>query len=164
MDPTISNVGAIVGPGHEDLMAELREAAAAHNVAIQDKVSRSDQETAYLFRRLAASIDGFVLIPDNRVLSVGVIRDLMKHASERDVQVVAVNPELLALGAVMSVVPSAAHIAEAVYELLEALARSPFDKFKLVLPKSYDVRFNDRATSLFGLEAPSDDPFVVRVH
>jgi len=69
IDPTVSHIGIIIGEGHDDLMTEARLAAQRHNVELTVRIAHSDQETLYIFRRMAQDIDGFWLFPDNRILS-----------------------------------------------------------------------------------------------
>ena len=76
-DPTITRIGAIIGQGHDDLIAEAEIAAARHGVELRIQVTRSDQETLYFFKRMIREIDGFWLFPDNRVLSRRALQQIM---------------------------------------------------------------------------------------
>ena len=69
MDPKIRNIGAILGEGHEDLIAEAEQAMSERGIKFHHAVARSDRETLYHFKRLIRDIDGYVLFPDNRILS-----------------------------------------------------------------------------------------------
>ncbi|MGI9219920.1 MAG: hypothetical protein ACR2QS_02670, partial [Woeseiaceae bacterium] len=69
VDPEIQRIGIIVGEGHEEVLESANEAAEKYAVELDIRIAHSDQETLYLFRRMIGEIDGFWLLPDNRVLS-----------------------------------------------------------------------------------------------
>ena len=63
LDPSVRNVGAILGAGHDALIAEADEAMRERGVKFHYAVATSDRETLYLFNRLIRDIDGFILFP-----------------------------------------------------------------------------------------------------
>jgi len=151
-DPQLKAVGTIVGPGHDDLIDASRAAAERAGIEFAYRVSQSDQETIYQFKRLAAAIDGFWLVPDNRILSVRALREMFDYALSHDIRVVVSTPELLSLGALMSFAPSAFQIADTVYELLGAVARDATPGFHFVAPPQFDVQVNADVARRFGIE------------
>ena len=102
VDPGLGSIGAIVGDGHETLMAEAAEAAARHGVALHHRISGSDRETLYIFQRLATEVDGFWLFPDNRILSLSVLEKMIDIAARHHVRIAVFNHALLAMGAPLS--------------------------------------------------------------
>jgi len=102
LDPSIRNVGAILGAGHEDLIAEADAALKERGVKFHYAIAGSDRETLYLFNRLVRDIDGFILFPDNRILSRSVLTEMMAYASRHRVQVAVYNEPLLDAGAIFS--------------------------------------------------------------
>lgn len=117
VNPNLSSVGAIVGDGHEPLIAEATQAAEANGVRFQHAVAQSDRETLYMFTRLVPDIDGFLLFPDNRVLSASILRQMLAYASRHRVQVAVFNDALLPLGATISVTSVEEDIARTVLEV-----------------------------------------------
>jgi len=121
VDPTVSRIGVIVGDGHEDLIAEAQMAAERHAMTLDVQITRSDQETLYFFRRMAPDIDGYWLMPDNRVLSARVIREMLDESRRRGISVVVPADSMLSLGAAISIttVPSdiAARLADIVRQV-----------------------------------------------
>jgi len=101
-DPSVRNVGAILGTGHEDLIAEADAAMKERGVKFHYAIAGSDRETLYLFNRLVRDIDGFILFPDNRILSRSVLTEMMAYASRHRVQVAVYNEPLLDAGAIFS--------------------------------------------------------------
>lgn len=117
LNPELSSVGAIVGHGHERLIAEATAAASANEVRFQHRIAQSDRETLYLFTRLVPDIDGFWLFPDNRVLSIDVLRQMLAYAARHRVQVAVFNDTLLSLGATISATSVNEDIAETVVDV-----------------------------------------------
>jgi len=151
IDESLGTVGTIVGHGHEELIAESAAAAAAQGITLDARVSDSDRETVYQFKRLAAEIDGFWLIPDNRILSLSAIEELMRYAAARRLPVVVSTPELLRFGALMSLKPSPAHVANTVYSVLDRLQSYVADGFEIVTPRSFEVDVNPGVATRLGI-------------
>lgn len=151
IDDSLGSVGTIVGPGHESLIAESAAAAARQGIALDARVSDSDRETVYQFRRLAAEVDGFWLIPDNRILSVNAIEELMSYAAARRLPVVVSTPELLSFGALMSLRPSPTHVAATVFGILDSLQSYVARGFEIVTPSAFDVDVNRSVAARLGI-------------
>ena len=118
IDPKLQSIGAILGEGHEELIAEATRAAAAHDIELHVRTVSSDRETQYVFNRLVSDIDGFWLFPDNRVLSTTVLRYMVDYAARRRVQVAVFNESLLNLGASLSSSAIEADIAQTITILI----------------------------------------------
>lgn len=127
IDPTLKTIGAIIGRGHDDLIEEATLAAAAHGIDLRIRTVRSDKETLFVFSRLIVDIDGFLLFPDNRVLSGPVLKEMLRDASRRHVQVAVFNDSLLPLGASMSSSTVDANIADTIVSILDRLASDGID-------------------------------------
>ena len=95
IDPSLRNVGAILGPGHDDLIAEADRVMTEQGIKFHHAIAETDRETLYLFNRLVRDIDGYILFPDNRILSRGVLSEMMTDASRHRVQVAVFNEPLL---------------------------------------------------------------------
>jgi ABC-type uncharacterized transport system substrate-binding protein len=149
--PKLSSVGAIVGPGHDELLEDSRTAAERAGLTFSSRISRSDQETVYQFKRLASEIDGFWLVPDNRILSISAIREMLEYALGHDVEVVVSTPELLSFGALMSFAPSVVNVADAVYGLLSSVLKDAAGGFEFVAPTQFDVQINPDVAERFGI-------------
>jgi ABC-type uncharacterized transport system substrate-binding protein len=121
VDPSRQRIGIIVSEGQRQL-ADGAAAAAGAAVEFSMAVSSSDQETLYLFKRLAPQIDGLWLFPDNRILSPGVLRELLSYAVSHDVGVLVFNNALLPWGALMSASSTAPDVARSVRTVLDHIA------------------------------------------
>jgi ABC-type uncharacterized transport system substrate-binding protein len=121
IDPTISRIGAIVGEGHDELIAEAELAAERHGIELRVKVTHSDQETLYFFRRMIRDIDGFLLIPDNRILSGRVLQQMLTDASRQQVPVAVPNESMLQMGATISISTVASDIADTIVRVIRQI-------------------------------------------
>lgn len=121
LTPHLKSVGIIIGPGHEDLIDSIRLAAHSLGLQLITRVANSDEETIFDYKRLVPKIDGFWLLPDNRILSHRALRQLMAYSVRHRIQVVAFSPKLLRLGALMS---ASAVEADEVERLAKALTQA----------------------------------------
>lgn len=121
LNPELSSVGAIVGPGHEALLAEAADAAGTHGLTFRQHEATSDREALYLFNRMAPEIDGYWLFPDNRILSATVLREMLAYAARQGIQVAVFNDGLLELGATLSTTADPADIAGTIAGLLRQI-------------------------------------------
>ncbi len=100
--PDLKRIGVITGPGHDELIGQARSAARGLGVELVNRIAHSDKETLFEFKRLVPDIDGIWLLPDDRILSHRVLRELMAYSTQHRKQVVAFTPDLLRYGAVMT--------------------------------------------------------------
>lgn len=136
IDPALKSIGAIIGEGHEDLIAEAKLAAAKHGIDLHVRTAKSDRETLYLFNRLVGEIDGFWLFPDNRILSTPVLKELMNYAVRHRVRVAVFNDSLLAMGATLSSTTLESDIADTVIQVLREIAAGNINNVPSVSPLS----------------------------
>ena len=121
LDPTLARVGMIVGAGHDSLRAEAEIAAQNQGVELRVQEAGSDQETLYHFKRMIHEIDGFWLVPDNRILSPRVLKEILQQANRRHVPVAVSNESMLQLGAAISVSTVPSDIATTIVRVLERI-------------------------------------------
>ncbi len=163
IDPRLRSVAVILGEARNELMAEAAAAAAAANVEMRFETSHSDRETLYLFKRMATQVDGLWLLPDNRVLSPGVLRELMSYASSHGVGVLALNESLLRVGALASAVAVPADIAATVRRVAERVAAGKTqDLPPMTALHAAELRVNPTVAAALGLPHPADAHWVVR--
>ena len=152
LDPGLQQIGLIVSSRHADLVREAEDAAAAAGVKIRHELSDSDRETLYVFKRLVPQIDGLWLVPDDRILSPGVLREMLGYAASHGVQVCVFSDTLLGWGALMSASPSSRDIARTVRRVLEHMIAGNADTVPALTPLSeVVVRVNERVAGRLGL-------------
>ena len=128
IDPTLARIGVIVGEGHEDLIEEAEIAALRHGVELRVQIAHSDQETLYFFRRMIRDIDGFWLLPDNRILSGRVLQQMLSDANRQHVPVVVPNESMLGMGASISMSTVAADIARTIVDIVKKIQAGHLDR------------------------------------
>ena len=128
IDPSISRIGLIIGEGHDDLLAEAEIAAQHHGIELVVQVTHSDQETLYFFRRMVRDIDGFWLLPDSRVLSARVLKEMLAEAKQQRVPVSVPSDSMLSLGATISMTSTASDIAATIVRIVRSIQAGELDR------------------------------------
>jgi len=163
VDPGLHRVGLIVSDRHADLIREAEQAARTTGVTIQHEISSSDQETLYLFKRLVPGIDGFWLVPDDRILSPAVLRELLGYAVSHNVRVSVFSDSLLEWGAVLSASATAPDVARTVRDVLERMIAGDAGHAPALTPLSeVAVRINATVANRLGLASPAGASWIVR--
>jgi ABC-type uncharacterized transport system substrate-binding protein len=143
LDPELQRVGVITGRDHEAMIAEARKAAQHHGIDLIHRVVQSDKEMLYAFKRLTPEIQGLWLVPDDRVLSRRVLRNIMDYSVKHHGQVVVFHPGLLPLGGLMSVGSVDSDVAEQVIAALRDASRRSKSPAAALLPlKKIRVEIN----------------------
>jgi ABC-type uncharacterized transport system substrate-binding protein len=153
MDPKIRNIGAILGEGHEELIAEAEQAMAERGIRFHHAVARSDREAMYHFKRLVRDIDGYLLFPDNRILSREAFTEIMSDAARHRVQVAVFNESLLKHGATLSVSSVDSNIADKITIAINEIDKGNIDDLVPLTPLSeIRIRTNPAMVEVFGLQ------------
>ncbi len=153
LSPQLRRIGVITGPGHDKLIREATVAARAAGIELVSRMVNSDKETLYVFKRLVPEIEGFWLLPDNRILSPTVLRELMLYGRKHNQQIVAFNPALLQWGAVMSITGTDSDIAHQVLGLIDEPPPSPDTEAGTLIPlREMHIEINDALARRLGLE------------
>src|SRR5882672_643754 len=162
VNPQRRRIGLIVSDAHSTLVEEA-VAAAGDDVEIKHAVSSSDRETLYLFKRLASEVDGFWLVPDNRILSPAVLRDLLSYAVAHDVGVLVFNESLLPWGALMSATSTPTDVARGVRAVIERVAAGTTKDLPQLTPLAETkLTVNTSVAGRLGVTGAPLAPWVVR--
>src|SRR5262245_40873925 len=155
IDPNLRRLGLIVSQQHTDLIPVAERAAAAASVTVKHEISDSDRATLYLFKRLAPQIDGLWLVPDDRILSPRMLRELLSYAVSHGVRVCVFSDAVLDWGALMSASPTPEDIARTLRRVLEAMMENGGKALPPLTPLSeVIVRINMQVAGRFGLSFP----------
>ena len=127
-DPAVSRIGLILGEGHDDLISAAELAAQRRDIELVVQISHSDQETLYFFRRMIRDLDGFWLLPDNRVLSPRVLQQMLAEARQRRVPVSVPSDSMLSLGAMISMTTKASDIAATIANVVRKIQTGDIDR------------------------------------
>jgi ABC-type uncharacterized transport system substrate-binding protein len=153
--PRITDVGVISGPGFDDLIQAARTAARGHGINLHHAVVNSDKEYQYAYKQMSRKVQGYWLLPDNRVLSGLVLRDVMTFSVRNGKQVTVFNDELLKLGGLLSASSDTQDIAQQVLERLEqAQYMDTMPGPDIVYPDKLNLRINAVMAQRFNLTIP----------
>ena len=156
MDPHIRNIGAIIGEGHEELIAEADRAMKERGIEFHYAVVHSDRETLYQYKRLIRDLDGFLLFPDNRILSRTALTEIMRDAARHDVQVAVFNDSLLEHGATFSIHSVNTDVADNItIALNEILDGNIDDVAPLIALTKMRIQTNPAMVRKYGLDVSS---------
>ena len=161
LDPGIRRIGLIVAQSHTELIAQAEIAAKAASATLIHETSASDRETLYVFKRMVPQIDGLWLVPDDRILSPGVLRELLNYASSHGVRVCVFNDAILQWGALMSATPTSAETARALRQLLDSMSKGTKAGPAVTPVSEVAIRLNAGLAQHFGL-ASQRTAWVVR--
>jgi ABC-type uncharacterized transport system substrate-binding protein len=159
IDPKLQDVGAIIGPGHDALIEEASVAAEELGLRMHMRIAGSDKETLYLFNRLVPDIDGFLLFPDNRILSRTVLDEMLGYASRHRVQIAVFNESLLEMGATLSATSVDADIASTIVRVLDRFDKNAGHLLPELTPLTViQIRTNKALVQQYGLEGAAASP------
>jgi ABC-type uncharacterized transport system substrate-binding protein len=143
MSPTVKEVGVITGSGLETVIAAARREAAARGIALRHQVVGNDKELLFSYKQMAASVQGLWLLPDNRVLSGRIIKEVMAFSVRNSKQVAVFSDDLLALGGLLSITSRSEEIAaKVVQRLQEAYRGKGVPGPDLLLLEEGDIKIN----------------------
>lgn len=160
-EPTLESIGIVIGPGHAALVSEAKRLSAERGLRVSIVEASSDQEALYLFKRIARDIDGLWLLPDNRILSARVLREMIALADRRDVSVLAPSPALLSIGANISVSPETVDVAERIHDIARQIHRGRIDAVPPMTPlrgMRVDTRDVDRPVTVASHGTKAGEP------
>jgi ABC-type uncharacterized transport system substrate-binding protein len=163
VDPSLRTIALVVSDPQDALTAEAQKAASAAAADLHVEISSSDRETLYLFRRIAANVDGLWLLPDEEALSPSVLRELLSYASTRGVGVLTFSEALLARGALLSATSVPNDVAATVHRIVERVVAGRTDDLPAMTPLSAaEFAVNGSLAITLGLPPPAVLRWVTR--
>jgi ABC-type uncharacterized transport system substrate-binding protein len=155
LNPGLTKVGVITGSNLNGLMEQAKAAAREYKIRLEHIEVKSDKETLYAFKKLTPKIEGLWLVPDNRVLSNDVIRDIMAHSVKEGKQVAVFGYELLGLGGLISAETSYPDIAKQVLVRVRQAQEASGVPGAPVIPLTRsDIRINPVMAKRLNLKIP----------
>jgi ABC-type uncharacterized transport system substrate-binding protein len=163
VDPSLRTIALIVSASGAALADEARRAASSLATDLLVETSASDRETLYLFRRLATSVDGLWLLPDNDALSPQVLRELLSYATSRGIGVLTFNEALLSRGALLTATAVPADVAATVQHVVErVVAGRTADLLPMTPLSAAELAINASVASTMGLPPLAAERWVAR--
>ncbi|WP_169714047.1 ABC transporter substrate binding protein [Oceanicoccus sagamiensis] len=139
LTPGLKHIAIITGPNNQQQIARIQQAAKHHGVVVLHREVNNDKEMLYEAKQLAPLIQGFWLLPDNRVLSRRSIKEFMAQSMKQGKQVALFNRQLFKYGGLLYVGGDVDEIAE---QLKVQLATTEQSVFGL---KTAKIEINQRA-------------------
>ncbi|HEU0187235.1 MAG TPA: ABC transporter substrate binding protein [Gallionellaceae bacterium] len=153
--PSITDVGVITGPGLDELIQTARVAARHYGITLHNETVNSDKEFQYAYKQMSNKVQGYWLLPDNRVLSGITLRDVMTFSVRNSKQVAVFNSDLLNLGGLFSASSDAQDIAQQVLERLEqGQDKDVLPGADIVYPDKLNLRINAVMAQRLNLSIP----------
>jgi hypothetical protein len=123
MSPALKSVGVITGPGLEEVIAAASSEASSRGIQLLHRVVNTDKEMLFEYKQMAPLVQGLWLLPDNRVLSGRIIKEVMSFSVRNSKQVAVFNDDILRLGGFLSVTSRPEEIAAKVAQRLDEAYR-----------------------------------------
>jgi hypothetical protein len=163
IDPALRTVALIVSDASAALASEAKQAALSSAMDLILEASSSDRETMYVFRRLAAGVDGLWLLPDDEALSPTALREILSYALARGIGVLTFNEALLRRGALLSATSVPADVASTVTRIVERIVTGRTDGLPAMTPLSAAAfEVNQSVASTLGLPPIAISRWVTR--
>lgn len=155
LSPATTDIGIITGPGFDDLLQTAKSAAKAYGFTLHHITVNSDKEYQYAYKNMSKKVQGYWLLPDNRVLSEHILRDIMTFSVRNSKQVAVFSDELLKLGGLFSIGSDYQDIAHQVFDRLEqSQATETIPGPDIVYLDKLNLRINPVMARNLGLKIP----------
>lgn len=120
MNPMLRRIGVIGGADSLAWIGEIARASAESGIELESRVVTSDRELLLAFRSMVPRLDGFVLLPDQQILSPDVIRRVIAHGDANELQMLVYSPLMYELGASLLVESEPVDVALQIIALLDS--------------------------------------------
>lgn len=155
--PELRKVGVIVGEGKQPFIEDAILSAAKHDITLISRTVNNDKEMWSEFRRLIPQVDGFWLLPDNRILSKRTLRDMASYSIKHTTPLFTINGLLLQAGAMISAAQVGSDIAaKVVTRLLASTAENTIPGPTIVALEKSHIFINTHAIKRFNLLIPEN--------
>lgn len=153
--PTITNIGVITGPGFEDEIRLASTAARQFQITLHHETVKSDKEYQFAYKKLGKKVQGYWLLPDNRVLSATSLHEIMNFSVYNSKPTAVFSNELLKLGGLFSINSEAHDIARLVNQRLEqAQDKDSIPGPELLYADKVRLKINSVMLKNLGLKLP----------
>jgi ABC-type uncharacterized transport system substrate-binding protein len=155
LSPSTTDIGVISGPGFEDVIQTAKAAARVYGFTLHHETVNSDKEYQYTYKNMSKKVQGYWLLPDNRVLSEYILRDILTFSVRNSKQIAVFSDELLKLGGLFSISSDYQDIAQQVYERLEqAQTKETIPGPDIVYLDKLNLRINTVMAKHLNLKVP----------
>lgn len=154
--PLIKHIGVISGPGFSGVMRTAQKAAQARGIVLYHETVNTDKEYQYAYKNMSKKVQGYWLLPDNRVLSEHILRDIMTFSIRNSKPVIVFNDELLKLGGLLSISSDYTDTAHQAIERLDhAQAQASIPGPSIVYQDKMNLRINSVMAHRLNIAIPA---------
>ncbi len=155
LSPGISDIGVITGPGFEDEIRLASQAARQFQITLHHETVKSDKEYQFAFKKLGKKVQGYWLLPDNRVLSAASLHEVMNYSIYNSKPTAVFSNELLKLGGLFSINSDPVEVAKLVNLRLEqAQEKDSIPGPELIYADKVKLKINSVMVKNLGLKLP----------
>ncbi|MCL6415199.1 hypothetical protein MIB92_06025 [Aestuariirhabdus sp. Z084] len=154
LSPGLRVVAVATGPNQSLTVNRLQQGARLSGIRLHHIEVRSDKELVYALKQVEEA-QGIWLLPDNRVLSRSVIRELMNYTVKNGKQLAVFSPQLLEAGALLSFSTNSVDVSERILEQLRLLRQEEDLSSQLVSLKGGEMKINSVVASRLGIRIPA---------
>jgi hypothetical protein len=154
LDPKVRRIAVITGDGWGNVVTQGERYAATLGISLTHVVVRNDKEFLYEWKRLGKAVQGYWLLPDNRVLSRDTLRAALVFSVKEGHQVAGFSKELLGYGVLFSAEVQPADVARQMYRALQRDAGVRRAGRRAVELTRTDFQINSAVVRHFGLNVP----------
>ncbi len=156
MDPELQQVAVFTGSSMRDYILQARKAAARQGIALRHQIVKNDKAFLYATKHLPVSVKGHWLLPDNRVLSRKVLKEVLLFNSKEGRETVVFSPALLSFGGLFYVQVPATEIARLVEQrLTKAAGEVEVPGQDVIYNQSNEIGINLNMAKQLGLSIPA---------
>jgi ABC-type uncharacterized transport system substrate-binding protein len=120
LSPSLDRIAVITGPSNEQQIREMIKIADELKVSIEHYVVNNDKEMLYTVQQAVGSVQGFWMLPDNRVLSLRGMKDFMSYTTKHNKQVAVFNRKLLKFGGLFYVSVQPGYVAKQIINAVQS--------------------------------------------
>ena len=155
LDPKLTEVVLLSGKNKEHLVEKATASAQKAGVKLIHRAVTTDLDMIYVVKNLPQSVQGIWLLPDNRVLSNRAIREVMSYSVKHGKQVAAFHPDIMKLGALLSVQYNNEDVVNTVIKRLDsAVGKKIIPGDDVVMLRDADILINVNVANRMGLSVP----------
>lgn len=156
IDPELQQVAVFTGSSMRDYILQAKKSAARQGIALRHQVVKNDKAFLYAAKHLPALVKGHWLLPDNRVLSRKVLKEVLLFNSKEGRETVVFSPPLLSFGGLFYVQVPATEIARLVEQrLTEAAGEVEVPGKTVIYNQSNEIGINLNMAKQLGLSIPA---------
>ncbi len=157
LSPGLSKVAIVTGKNLDAFLQRAKRAAKQQGITLIVEQVDTDKSFIYKSKKLKADVGGQWILPDNRVLSVKALKEVMAYSSRRGRQIVVFSPKLLPFGGFLSVSPDLNSIAKGVLQRLsDSEGKTQISGVSVLPVMHHKMEINKNIARQFNLTIPDE--------